>query len=107
MTTAHLHTIRRARERLGCDLSDDDVAVMEEEIRVGVARFVADRSSDASFFDVWTPSGVPCRVLFDTERGSIVTVLAAGACAGRRGATGSSRLTATVAEILRARGEGR
>lgn len=69
-----LHAIRRARERYGLHLTQNDLAQLVRDIQEGRAWLTARQSNRVSHYDMMT-RGLTVRVVYDHARHQIVTFL--------------------------------
>lgn len=72
------HSVRRAKERYGLDLSASDIDDIVVEIQAQKAKFIARQSNRLTVFQVVIGSTV-CNVVYDSNRKTIVTFLPPGA----------------------------
>lgn len=71
---AHIHAARRAKERLGLDLTLTDLHDMCQQIRGGTAERLWRQSATRTFYRV-QHAGQPLHVVYHHETKAILTVL--------------------------------
>ncbi len=69
-----LHAKKRAKERLGIDLTPDMRQRLIRDIQKGHGRFLYRQSGRISVWEVWV-AGKRATVIYDSDRHSIVTFL--------------------------------
>jgi hypothetical protein len=68
------HVQKRAKQRLGLDLREDEVRHIAKQIRLGKATFIARQSSNKSIWEV-SAFGLIIPVAYDKKRKVVSTIL--------------------------------
>lgn len=68
------HFRRRAAERYDIDVTNGDVASAIRKIQSGKARFIRRTSLRATVWEL-PVAGIPCRVVYDNKRKTLITAL--------------------------------